>query len=233
LILWKLRATIDETASKRDQVIAHNLIGSRIGRSGQACRIQLCSMKKNVKLLSLAYALEAPSSPQTEEAPKKAEAQPEKKPSEKARVQPKKRPSAKARARAIKKPSVKVEAQPQKPLPTFSPSTAVFTPSPVASTPSRVAFTPRPVALMPSPFAFAPSSVASTPSSGYSTPSPAASTPSLAAFTPSSVTLSPVSVQQGSDAAGSIPQWRGHTGYRDVPAADSTSEAPFPREEVM
>jgi hypothetical protein len=205
LILWNLRATIDETASKRDQVIAHNLIGSRIGRSGQACRIQLCSMKKNVKLLSLAYALEAPSSPQTEEAPKKAEAQPEKKPSGKARVQPKKRLSAKARARAIKKPSVKVEAQPQKPLPTFSPSTAVFTPSPVASTPS----------------------------SGYSTPSPAASTPSLAAFTPSSVTLSPVSVQQGSDAAGSIPQWRGHTGYRDVPAADSTSEAPFPREEVM
>jgi hypothetical protein len=219
LVLWNLRATIDETASKRDQVIAHNLIGSRIGRSGQACRIQLCSMKKNVKLLSLAYALEAPSSPQTEEAPKKAEAQPEKKPSEKARVQPKKRPSAKARARAIKKPSVKVEAQPQKPLPTFSPSTAVFTPS-------RVAFTPRPVAFTPRPVAF-------TPSSGYSTPSPDASTPSLAAFTPSSVTLSPVSVQQGSDAAGSIPQWRGHTGYRDVPAADSTSEAPFPREEVM
>jgi hypothetical protein len=219
LVLWNLRATIDETASKRDQVIAHNLIGSRIGRSGQACRIQLCSMKKNVKLLSLAYALEAPSSPQTEEAPKKAEAQPEKKPSEKARVQPKKRPSAKARARAIKKPSVKVEIQPQKPLPTFSPSTAVFTPSRVASTPSRVAFTPRPVAFTPRPVAF-------TPSSGYSTPS-------LAAFTPSSVTLSPVSVQQGSDAAGSIPQWRGHTGYRDVPAADSTSEAPFPREEVM
>jgi cell division septation protein DedD len=105
LILWNLRDTVDETASKSDQKIAHKMIGSRIGRSGQACRIQLCSMKKNVKLLNLAYALQAPSSPQTEEAAKQAEPQPEKKPSEKAKVQPKKRPSAKARARATKKPS--------------------------------------------------------------------------------------------------------------------------------
>jgi outer membrane biosynthesis protein TonB len=172
------------------------MIGSRIGRSGQACRIQLCSMKKNVKLLNLAYALQAPSSPQTEEAAKQAEPQPEKKPSEKAKVQPKKRPSAKARARATKKPSVKVEAQPQKPLPTFSPSRVALTPSPAAFTPSPVAFTPSPVA-----------------------------------FTPSPVTSSPVSVQQGSDADGCIQRWRGHTGYRDV-SADSTSEPPFPREEV-
>jgi outer membrane biosynthesis protein TonB len=189
LILWNLRDTVDETASKSDQKIAHKMIGSRIGRSGQACRIQLCSMKKNVKLLNLAYALQAPSSPQTEEAAKQAEPQPEKKPSEKAKVQPKKRPSAKARARATKKPSVKVEAQPQKPLPTFSPSRVALTPSPAAFTPSPVAFTPSPV------------------------------------------TSSPVSVQQGSDADGCIQRWRGHTGYRDV-SADSTSEPPFPREEV-